>query len=137
MKKCLLIILLLILTACSQSGDGSVFINNKKIKVEIADTAEAQYQGLSGRQSICQDCGMVFIFPDKQIRTFVMRDMKFGLDIIWIDSNRIVKIDKGLPPEGADPINKYFSGEPVNYVLEVNSDFAGQNNIKVGDKVSF
>jgi uncharacterized membrane protein (UPF0127 family) len=146
MKKYFIIIFLLIfLTACSQKENyKTVEINNKIIKVEIADTPESQYQGLSNRESLCADCGMLFKFKEKEIKTFVMRDMKFPLDIIWIDDNHrssgagiIVGISKNLAPEGSDYKNFYRSPAPVDYVLEVNAGFADENNIKVGDKIIY
>lgn len=112
-----------------------VIINDKIVNVEIANTAEKHYQGLSNRKNLCDNCGMLFIFPDKKERTFVMRNMNFPLDIIWIDDDKIVKIDKNLLPEGENPVNNYSPDIPVNYVLEVNGGFADKNNIKTGDKI--
>lgn len=112
-----------------------VVINDKIVNVEIADTAEKHYKGLSNRENLCDDCGMFFVFPDKKERTFVMRNMNFPLDIIWIDGDKIIKIDKNLMPEKENPQNIYNSGAPVNYVLEVNSGFCNGNNIKTGDKI--
>jgi PBP1b-binding outer membrane lipoprotein LpoB len=52
-------------------------INGQEIKVEIADTPELQYQGLSFKKSLCADCGMLFIFKERSEKTFVMRNMNF------------------------------------------------------------
>ncbi len=135
-----LIIVIFIIVApsgCSLFGESKniIKINNIKIKIEIADTPELQYQGLSGRESLCENCGMLFKFNDKQERTFVMRDMNFPIDIIWIDDNIIVGINRDLQPEGLDYENYYESSGVVNYVLEVNGGFADRNGIRVGDKV--
>lgn len=64
-----------------------------------------------------------------------MRLMHFPLDIIWITDGKIVKIDKNLPPEGTEPKEHYSSGQPVNYVLELNAGFTLDNMIQIGDKV--
>ena len=61
-----------------------VRINQHLIKTEIARTPYQFYQGLSKRARICVDCGMLFVFSDFDERTFVMRDMNFPLDIIFI-----------------------------------------------------
>lgn len=114
-----------------------VIINDKIVNVEIADTAEKHYQGLSNRKNLCDNCGMLFIFPDKKERAFVMRDMNFPLDIIWISNDKIVKIDKNLLPEGSNPKMLYSSGQPVNYVLEMNSGYAGKHGFKTGDMVKY
>jgi hypothetical protein len=119
------------------SGINEVVINDKTIKAEIANNPYSRYRGLSGREELCADCGMLFVFPQKANETFVMRNMKFALDIIWISDNEIIKIDKNLVPEGAIPKNFYSSGESVDYVLEVNGGFADGNNIKAGDLVKF
>lgn len=130
--------LILALSACANRENSEyVIINNEKINIEIADTPESRYQGLSGRKELCDNCGMLFIFPDKQIRTFVMRDMNFPLDMIWINDNKVVKINKNTIPESSNPVMRYSSDVPVNYVLEVNGGFCDKNEIKVRDGVEF
>lgn len=112
-----------------------VKINNKIIKVEIADEPDERTRGLSYRDSLCDDCGMLFIFPEKKVKSFWMKDMNFPIDIIWIDDDQIVKIDKNLKPEGIMPKETYSSEVPVNYVLELNTNFSINYNIKIGDKI--
>lgn len=110
-------------------------INDQPISVELADTAAKLYQGLSNRDDLCADCGLLFVFPKKEVQNFVMRDMKFPLDIIFIADNRIVKIVSSAPPEGHSPQIIYSSEEPVDYVLELIGDYARKNNLRVGDRV--
>ncbi|MDP2944440.1 MAG: DUF192 domain-containing protein, partial [bacterium] len=69
----------------NQGQRAALKINQQEIKVEIASTLKQQYRGLSGRKSICADCGMLFNFSDSGVRSFVMRDMEFPLDIIFIE----------------------------------------------------
>ena len=118
-------------------GSGTVVINDKKIKVEIADEFLEVKQGLSDREKLADKKGMLFVFEDKNERIFWMKNMHFPLDIIWIEDEKIVGIEKNLPPEGENPKKQYYSKIPVNYVLEVNAGFTDKNNIKVGDKVIF
>ena len=114
-----------------------IIIDGRTISVEIADTPALQEQGLSDRKSLPADRGMLFIFPDKQIRTFWMRRMHFPLDIIWIDDRTIAGVEKNLPPEGDLPLKYYSSGRAVNYVLELNAGLADKYGMKKGDKVIF
>lgn len=114
----------------------NIEIKGYNIKAEIASDSWRQYQGLSNQDSLCADCGMLFIFPDKQIRKFVMRDMKFPLDIIFILDNKIINMAENLAPEGASPINIYTSTVPVNNVLELTAGYVQKNGIKVGDTVN-
>lgn len=121
----------------SLNDSRSVSINKKVIKVELASSAISQYRGLSKRESLCADCGMLFIFPDKQIRTFVMRNMNFPLDIIFIADGKIINIKKNLEPEGNSPTKTYQSMTPANSVLELNGGYCEKYNIIVGDIITF
>lgn len=112
-----------------------VFINGKEIKVEIADDFYEIKQGLSDRGNLSENQGMLFVFGDKNERVFWMKNMNFPLDVIWIDDDKIVQIDKNCEPGGENPEKQYYSKTLVNYVLEVNGGFADKNNIKIGDKV--
>lgn len=115
----------------------AVIINNITIPVEIADTIQKQAQGLSDRQELSEDSGMLFVFPESKIRSFWMKNMHFLLDIIWINNNKIINISKNLQPEGEVPDNTYGSEGEVNYVLEVNAGFCDDKGIGVGDVVNF
>jgi len=114
-----------------------VIINGTAIDVLVADTPQSRQQGLSGRPRLEKGDGMLFIFNDYQPRSFWMKNMNFPIDIIWIDSDKIVKISENLQPEGETPANHYSSDAPVNYVLEVNANFSKNNNLKVGDKIEY
>ncbi|MFA4942080.1 MAG: DUF192 domain-containing protein [Patescibacteria group bacterium] len=112
-----------------------VIINkNLKITVELAQNDLERYQGLSNRKSLCQNCGMLFSWPDPEVQYFVMRDMKFPLDIIFIADQKIVKIENNLWPED-DPTINYSSDVPVNYALEVNGGLTERYGVSVGDEV--
>jgi uncharacterized membrane protein (UPF0127 family) len=113
----------------------SVSLDNHLIKAELATSPDSQYLGLSNRDSLCSNCGMLFIFPEKDEQDFVMRDMKFPLDIVFLSDNSIINIEQQLPPEGNDPINIYKSIAPADKVLELPGGYCENNGIKVGDKL--
>jgi len=115
-------------------------IGSVRIKVEIAKTPEERVMGLSDRESLAKDNGMLFTFSEKNIKPlFWMKDMRFGLDFIWINDRKVIQIDKGInPPAQGTPDNalQIFSpNDPANYVLEVNSGFSDSMGVKVGDYV--
>lgn len=114
-----------------------LIINGKTINVEIAKTSKEHYIGLSNRETICHDCGLFFVFPSLEIRQFVMRNMNFPLDIIFIKNDTIVEILENLEPEGNDPKAIYSSKQPVNNVLEINAGISKQYGFKIGQKVIF
>ena len=115
---------------------GTLHINQQVINVEIAENNQEWYQGLSNRDNLCDACGMYFIFPTKDKLDFVMRDMKFPLDIIFIEDDKIINIAANLAPEGSDTKNIYSSLSKANRVLEVNAGYCEKYGIKEGDLIS-
>ncbi len=116
---------------------GELRINEKSIKVEIVSGSRDTYRGLSGRESLCTNCGMLFDFKKSQEYSFVMREMNFPLDIVFILNNRIVNIYENLPPEGKDYSKIYRSAGLADTVLELNANFCRDFKIKVGDQINF
>lgn len=113
-----------------------IVVGDKTIKVTVAKTKELRTKGLSGVSNLDANSGMLFVFDKLNTNpSFWMKDMLIPIDIVWINDNKIVKIDKSVPaPTSNTPDNKlkiYSAGQPVDYVLEVNSDFCEENNIKV------
>lgn len=110
--------------------------NETDISLEIADTPQKRYLGLSNRNDLCADCGMLFVSEDMRDHSFVMRNMNFPLDILFIRDNTVVKLYENLPPEGSAPQNIYSSGEPVNYVLELNGGKASELGLRKGSEIN-
>jgi len=123
----------------SQNKQKIVKIQNLEIIADLADTPEKRSKGLSGRESLDEKEGMLFIFDKKdQTPIFWMKDMLIPIDIIWINNGKIVQIDKNIAPEKNTPDDKLARYSPqsfVNYVLEVNSGFSDKYELKAGDSV--
>jgi len=113
----------------------AVEIRGEKMAIEKVTKPSGHYKGLSNRDYLCWDCGMLFVFPRREVREFVMRDMNFALDIIFITDNKIIRIAEKLRPEGEDPLAVYSSMEPVDLVLEVNGGYCEDKGIEVGDVI--
>lgn len=112
--------------------------NGQFIYVETAKTVQEKSLGLGGRDSMLEDHGMLFVFEKKDLYVFWMKGMKFPLDIIWLNDDKVVGIVRNaqvIPP--GVPLPRYTSGEPANYVLEVNAGLADKYGIKKGDRLIF
>lgn len=113
-----------------------VVIAGQTLRAELALTPESQAQGLSDRNSLAEDAGMLFVFDRPGKYPFWMKDMNFAIDIIWIGEDlRIVYIKKDARPESYP--EAFGPGKDAKYVLEVVSGFSEKNNLKEGDKVEF
>lgn len=112
----------------------AVNLAGQNIKVELATTIEEQHIGLSDRENLREDAGMLFVFSKAEQHHFWMKDMKFAIDIIWIDEDlNVVYIKENATPQ--DFPNTYGPDVACKYVLEVNAGFVEKYNLKVGDKV--
>ena len=106
------------------------------ISALVADTDALRQHGLSDRESLSDDMGMIFMFPESRTQAFWMKDMHFPLDIIWIDANkRVVGIADDLSPDTYP--EAFVSPVPVMYVLEVNAGQAAHFGIEKGIQLSF
>lgn len=115
-----------------------VVISGVTLSVELAETAADQERGLSSRDSMAADHGMLFIFDHESNWDFWMKGMKFSLDIIWFDSNkRAVFIEQDLQPCSPEQCPIFTPPVEAMYVLEVNAGFVGANEIFLGDTFSF
>jgi uncharacterized membrane protein (UPF0127 family) len=115
-----------------------VKIKDITIPVETASGVHQIARGLSGRDSLQQDSGMLFLFDRKYYYNFWMRGMRFPIDIAMIDNGEIVDAFESVqPPRDSTPsrLAKYSPSVPVDVVLEVNAGFLDRNGINVGDKV--
>lgn len=114
------------------SGSPSVTVNNHKFSVEIADEPGERSRGLGERESICDDCGMLFLFDNPGQYAFWMKDMKFPLDFIWIAGNRVIGVDKNIPPDYSGILKPEI---PVDKVLEINAGVREKRKIEIGDEI--
>ncbi len=116
-----------------------VNIAGQNLKVDLALTEAEQEQGLSGRQSLNENEGMLFVFDTPGKYAFWMKDMNFPLDIIWIGENmQVVYIKKNALPElYPETYGPGLNDGDAKYVLEVTAGFSDKNNLKVGDNVTF
>lgn len=117
-------------------GGKFLVIGESKIKILLADTEEERILGLSGKQKLNEDQGMLFSFPESGHHGIWMKDMLFSIDIIWLDAKfQVIDYVEGVQPESYPHIFK--PKQLAKYVLEVNSGFIESNGIKIEDQATF
>jgi len=147
MKKVILAFFFLILVVIANSmvkqSSPSVFnllqksstvtIDNVTFNVLVSKTQEDREKGLSGRDFLPQDEGMIFLFDKPDYFSFWMKGMKFPLDMIFINNSKIVAIFRNVPIQNpTDTENPHLIADKV---LEINAGISKKNNFKVGDFV--
>ena len=98
----------------------TITISGQKFNLEFADTEQKREQGLSGRASLPKDSGLLFTFDKPDYHGFWMKDMKFPIDIVWLnDKKEMLSITRNLQPKSYPKI--FYPPQEVRYVLEINT----------------
>ena len=105
---------------------------NLPLKLEIPVTPTEFKLGLMFRESLDEDCGMLFVFSESSEKSFHMNHTQIPLDIAFINASGIVESIKELQPLNPVPV---YSDAEVLYALEVNRGWFTENNVNVGDQI--
>jgi len=117
----------------------SLVLAGERFTLELADDREERSRGLSGRETLGLNEGMLFIFPDYSKPGFWMKDMLIPLDFVWLNNNEIVDVTAHvLPPQSADePLDVLHPVTEVNRVLEIPAGNIDRLGIRVGMYVEY
>ena len=131
----------LLLTGCqksapSQPSTAPIIVHGYTVNAEVVSSQAALTQGLSGRENLPTDGGMLFIFFQSQPHPFWMKDMRFPLDIIWLSKGQVVDIWANAPatPSGQPPARRQPQIS-ADMVLEVAAGSIDTWSLRVGDTV--
>ena len=105
---------------------------NIPLKLEIPVTLTEFKLGLMFRESLDEDCGMLFVFEESSEKSFHMNHTQIPLDIAFINASGIVESIKELQPLNPVPV---YSDAEVLYALEVNRGWFAENNVNIGDQI--
>jgi uncharacterized membrane protein (UPF0127 family) len=108
-----------------------VTVGNVVVNADVSNTNALRTLGLSGRMSLGENKGMLFVFDTPTNGGFWMKDMNFSLDMIWADGGRIVSIEKSVSPNTYPTV--FYPTSPTRFVLELPAGFCDAHNLKVGD----
>ena len=116
------------------SEDPHVIVGDTSVKILLADTPQKRTQGLSGRESLAKDEGMLFVFPEEGIYGFWMKDMRFSIDILWLNSaGEVVHIVENASPESYPA--SFTPEKAAQYVLELPAGFVRAHGVTLGSLV--
>lgn len=113
-------------------------VNNQTFTVEIVKTTKDQQVGLTKYDSLPETNGMLFQFTDTTNHLFWMRGMRFPIDIVFIQDNKVVGVIENAPPAEASTNNvpTYGGDLTSNAALEINAGLAKKYEINKGDTIT-
>jgi len=110
-------------------------INGHVFSLYLAKTAEEQSIGLAKYKEIDMNQGMLFLFQKPDYYSFWMKDMRFPIDIIFINGNKVVDVFQNVPVSPNDNLPIYTTKTKADKVLEINAGLSNKYGIKTGSEV--
>ncbi|MDA8139157.1 MAG: DUF192 domain-containing protein [Desulfobacteraceae bacterium] len=108
-------------------------VKGQPLALAVAATPEARQCGLSRRDKLAPDEGMLFIQPAARALTFWMKDTQIALAIAFIDDAGFILSIEQMAPLKTDQV--YRSPQPVRYAVEVNQGWFAEHGVGIGDKI--
>jgi len=108
-----------------------VIFGTDTIVAEIARTADERAQGLMYRDELPDGTGMLFVFPDVEIRSFWMANTYVALDIAYLSVSYVIVDIQQMEPLVTD---SYPSSTPSMFALEVPQGWFAEHDVVVGDQ---
>jgi hypothetical protein len=146
------IIAIALMQGCEQNpcedGLEAVTIAGETFCMELANDEEKRTQGLMFRNSIDEQGGMLFVFPDVQLRSFWMKNCETDMDLIFLDvRGRVVAAHRMKMEEPWNTnretestyeqrLQRFSSRQRAQYALEFASGTLDRLGIKPGDKIN-
>jgi uncharacterized membrane protein (UPF0127 family) len=110
----------------------SLVVGGRQLKLEVVKLPWQLQRGLSGRDDLPPDSGMLFIMPHRGIHSFWMKDMKFALDIVWLDDGLVVDLATLPAPTSTAYIPRHDPVIKADRVLELKAGMAQKFGLKPG-----
>lgn len=108
------------------------------VSAAVADTPELRYRGLSDTERLPSDYGMLFVYDEVSDHTFVMREMDFGIDIVYADGDgSITRIHHAPEPDPDEDGSEQTYPGRGQYVLEVDYHWTTDQGVEEGDVLAF
>lgn len=114
-------------------GHAWVIFGTDTVRAEVASTPAAREQGLMGRLEVPPGTGMLFVFPDTELRSFWMKDTFVSLDIAFINESFEVVDIQQMEAEDEDLTD---AAAPSAFALEVVQGWMAEHGVEVGDRVT-
>lgn len=114
-------------------SDSMVTLAGREVQVELALDDATRQRGLMHRTSLADDRGMLFVFPDQDMRKFWMHDTLIGLDIMFLEDDGVLINVEEAPPGVEQP--GFFSDRPCRLVLELRKGWCRDHDFGAGDIV--
>jgi hypothetical protein len=115
------------------AGPYPIAVGNAYATVDVAADPETRATGLSGRRSLENGHGMLFLFPEETTAQFWMKGTYVPLSIAFVTSGGQIAEIQDMVPETLD---KHGPERPFRMALEMPVGWFVEKGVRAGDRVS-
>jgi len=117
----------------------NITVNGVDLVADVAATSDQRSKGLSIKDALNENEGMLFVFSEGREHSFWMKNMNFPIDIIWIsEHHEVVHVEHSLEPCEPDSFCPTHKPDRNSlYVLEMVAGFAQKYNVTENTYVDF
>jgi uncharacterized membrane protein (UPF0127 family) len=113
-----------------ERADIEIKIGKSTVLCDVAATPRQQVTGLQAYDTLDKDRGLWFPMYSRRAASFHMGEVKFPIDIVFVDKDRIAKIVSNVHPHQMGS----WSANCTD-VVEVNGGWCDENSVHVGCRV--
>ena len=115
--------------------------DGKQIKAETVYRELDITRGMMFRDALAADKGMLFLHPKPGMYQYWTYNVKFPMDIVWMDeSHKVVEVYPNAPPcisKSARECPTYGGRHMARYVLELSANVAVPHGVREGVYLMF
>ncbi|MCL5092773.1 MAG: DUF192 domain-containing protein [Candidatus Marsarchaeota archaeon] len=117
----------------------AVVIAGKELDARISDSFIKRMIGLMYEDDMPKNSCMLFVSRFSSTESIWMKDMRFSIDIIWLDKYKhIVATEENVPPCKKILFCKTYKPDiPFRFVVELNAGFIKENGITKSSIIEF
>ncbi|MBT4530166.1 MAG: DUF192 domain-containing protein [Phycisphaerae bacterium] len=135
--------------SCSSPPPTSVLVSiaGQQFNLEVVLDDVTRARGMMGRTSFTVDGGMLFIFPNAEVRSFWMKNCLIDIDLIFLDSRGTItalhEMSIEAPQENDESdwayeqrMGHYFSYTPARFAIELEAGSIQKLHLRVNDHIN-
>ena len=148
-KLAFLLVSIFVITGCTSKTPPTtttIQLGNESFTLDLATDVRSRTRGLMYETSIPINGGLLFVFPDRQERSFWMKNCVIDIDIAFLDSRGIVTAIHTMvvePPQRKDEhpiayderLRSYRSFGPAQFAIELRAGTFSRLHIRVNDRI--
>ena len=114
----------------------TVRIGDTVFAAKVAKTQAEREKGLSDTKGLRENQALLFVYERDGMWPIWMKDMKYPIDIVWLDKDKkVVYIVKNAPPESYP--ETFTPKQEARYILEMSAGTVEKKSIVIGTIAGF